>query len=81
MNQRLEYYDPSRRTLRWWHALFDFMLNISMANAYILAGSREAEHSTELQFRLALCTRQLSVFSQFGVRQATECHDGVLKLH
>ena len=61
-NQQLATYDPQRRTLRWWHSLFDFMLNASVCNAYVLFSSKVTNSQRELKFSLDLIEQILRRF-------------------
>ena len=62
-NQRLACYQPQRQTLRWWHTLFDFMLNVSVCNAYVLFSSRSSPSLSELKFRLAVVSQIFQIFA------------------
>ena len=61
-NQRMTYYAPQRRTIKWWHTVFDFLINASVANAYVLASSRANYSKSELRFRMTLIT---DIFSRY----------------
>jgi hypothetical protein len=36
MNQNISYYAYERKTKKWWKKIFNFILEISINNAYIL---------------------------------------------
>jgi len=59
-DQRRESYATGRRSLKWWHRLLYFLIDLAILNSFITWNCKNGGQRDQLSFRLAL-VRQLTV--------------------
>jgi len=59
-DQRRERYAIGRGSLKWWHRLLYFLIDLAIVNSFIIRNCSNGGHRDQISFRLAL-VRQLTV--------------------
>jgi len=59
-DQRRERYAIGRRSLKWWHRLLYFLIDLAIVNSFIMWNCNSGGHRNQLSFRLFL-VRQLTI--------------------
>lgn len=62
-DQRKERYTIGRRSVKWWHRIFFFLIDLAIVNSYILRQLSKRRNEDQLTFRIGLARQLISGYS------------------